>query len=469
MKLNHSTLDRLPADARRPDYIPSQQACGIVHLGVGAFHRAHQAVYTDAAMNAGERNWRIMGVSLRSRSVRDQLSPQDGLYTVSTKSEAPPEIRVIGAIADVLVAPENPAAVIEALASTATRIVTLTVTEKGYHQSAGGGLDMSAPAIAADLARSGPTTIFGFLAAGLHRRRQGSAGGLTLLSCDNMADNGKSLARSLDDFLEQYDPTLADWTRHNCSFPSSMVDRIVPATTDADRRTLSETFGLEDAGAVFTEPFSQWVIEDDFVGPRPGWEQHGAELVSDVAPYETAKLRMLNGTHSALAYLGLAKGLNLVSEAIADPQLGPLAQRLMREEAASSFSPAPGQNLSHYADELAARFSNPALPHRLAQIAMDGSQKIPQRWLSTLSVHQEAGRETPAILQALASWVLYVRGRSGAVDDPMRDQLARAWQSAGHAGIAGALFGANGLFREHWIASEAMLEQLDKHIRTQLT
>ncbi|MFY0638435.1 mannitol dehydrogenase family protein [Maricaulis maris] len=469
MKLNLSALDRLPAQARRPAYIPSQHACGIVHLGVGAFHRAHQAVYTDAAMNAGERNWRIMGVSLRSPSVRDQLNPQDGLYTVTTKSEARPEVRVIGAIADVLVAPEDPAAIIGALASTATRIVTLTVTEKGYHQSAGGGLDMNAPAIAADLAHSGPTTIFGFLAAGLHRRRQASAGGLTLLSCDNMADNGKSLARSLNDFLEQYDPSLADWARRTCRFPSSMVDRIVPATTDADRRMLSETFGLEDSGAVFTEPFSQWIIEDDFVGSRPGWEQHGAELVSDVAPYETAKLRMLNGAHSALAYLGLAKGLSLVSEAIADPQVGPLARRLMREEAATSFSPAPGQNLSHYADELDARFANPALPHRLVQIAMDGSQKIPQRWLSTLSVHQEAGRDSPALLQALAGWILYVRGTSWEVDDPMRDQLARAWQSAGHAGIASALFGSNGLFSEHWIASEATLEHLAKHIRTEMT
>lgn len=469
MKLSLSTLDRLPTHVRRPDYVPSHQACGIVHLGVGAFHRAHQAVYTDAAMNAGERDWRIMGVSLRSRSVHDQLIPQDGLYTVSTQSDARPEVRVIGAIANVLVAPENPAAVVEALASTATRIVTLTVTEKAYHQSAGGGLDKNSPAVAADLAHLSPTTIFGFLAAGLHRRKLTSAGGLTLLSCDNMADNGKCLARSLNEFLQEYDPALADWTQRNCSFPSSMVDRIVPATTAADRRALRETSGLEDAGAVFTEPFSQWVIEDSFVGPRPGWDQHGAQLVSDVAPYETAKLRMLNGTHSALAYLGLAKGLSLVSEAIADPQLGPLARRLMREEAAASFSPAPGQDLSHYADELESRFANPALPHRLIQIAMDGSQKIPQRWLDTLSARQEEGRDSPAILQALASWILYVRGTTCEVDDPMRDQLARTWQSAGHAGIASALFGESGLFREHWSASDATLEQLNKHIRTELS
>lgn len=375
MKLNHSTLDHLPSLVRRPDYVPSQQACGIVHLGVGAFHRAHQAVYTDAAMNAGERNWRILGVSLRTRSVHDQLIPQDGLYSVSTKSEAAPEVRVIGAIANVLVAPENPAAVVAALASAATRVVTLTVTEKAYHQSTGGGLDMNAPAVAADLSHRGPTTIYGYLAAGLRGRWRESAGGLTLLSCDNMANNGKSLARSLNDFLELYDPALADWTRHNCSFPSSMVDRIVPATTDADRRALSETSGVEDSGAVFTEPFSQWIIEDSFVESRPGWEQHGAQLVNDVAPYETAKLRMLNGAHSALAYLGLARGLSLVSEAIADPQVGRLASRLMREEAATSFNPAPGQDLRHYADELEARFSNPALPHRLIQIAMDGSQK----------------------------------------------------------------------------------------------
>ena len=280
-----------------------------------------------------------------------------------------------------------------------------------------------------------------------------------------MAHNGQKLARSLLDFLDDINPGLADWTRQNCTFPSSMVDRIVPATTGDDRDGLRELIGCEDEGAVFTEPFSQWVVEDCFNGPRPGWEEQGAELVGDVAPYETAKLRMLNGAHSALAYLGLSRGLNLVSEAIADPQIGPLVGRLMRDEAATSFNPAPNQDLSGYADQLEARFANPALPHRLIQIAMDGSQKIPQRWLATLKARQDAGRDSPAILQALASWIQHANGLANAVDDPMRDQLARLWQTAGQDSIAAALFGKKGLFTDHWTASDTALAQLTGHVR----
>lgn len=465
MKLTYSNINRLPARVRRPRYVPSEQSCGIVHLGVGAFHRAHQAVYTDAAMNAGERDWRIAGVSLRSQSVHNQLTPQGGLYSVSIKNAAASEVHVIGAIAKVLVAPQNPSAVIDALASPSTQIVTLTVTEKAYYQSTSGNLDMDAAIIASDLTGQQPSTIYGYLAAALNRRRQHSAGGLTLLSCDNMAHNGRRLYRSLTEFLEASDPTLAEWTRQCCTFPASMVDRIVPATTDDDRSALHADTGIEDAGAVFTESFSQWVIEDRFAGRRPTWEDHGAQLVSDVGPYETAKLRMLNGAHSALAYLGLAKGLNLISETIADPQIGPLVRRLMREEAATSFSPAPDQDLALYADGLEARFANPALPHRLTQIAMDGSQKIPQRWLDTLAARQKAGLDSPAILQALASWILFVRGATGQVDDPMRDLLARTWQSAGHTDIASALFGHGGLFASYWTASAAALKQLDTLIR----
>ncbi len=466
MRLNLANIDSLPAWVRRPGYVPSEQACGIVHLGLGAFHRAHQAVYTDAAMNAGERDWRIIGVSLRSPETREKLRPQDGLYTVSIKSDAAHDIRVIGSIADVLVAPENPQAVIDALAAPATQIATLTVTEKGYYQAANGdGLDQNAPAIANDRHGRSPSTIYGYLAAALAIRRQNSSGGLTVLSCDNMAHNGQKLARSLLDFLDDINPGLADWTRQNCTFPSSMVDRIVPATTGDDRAGLRELIGCEDEGAVFTEPFSQWVVEDCFNGPRPGWEEQGAELVGDVAPYETAKLRMLNGAHSALAYLGLSRGLNLVSEAIADPQIGPLVGRLMRDEAAPSFNPAPNQDLSGYADQLEARFANPALPHRLIQIAMDGSQKIPQRWLATLKARQDAGRDSPAILQALASWIQHANGLANAVDDPMRDQLARLWQTAGQDSIAAALFGEKGLFADHWTASDTALAQLTGHVR----
>src|SRR5690606_2495638 len=230
--------------------------------------------------------------------------------------------------------------------------------------------------------------------------------------------------------------------------------------TPADLDALEQRLGLRDEGAVFTEHFSQWVIEDRFAGPRPGWEKVGAQLVGDVAPYETAKLRMLNGAHSALAYLGLERGHTFVHEAIADPELRPLVERLMRDEAATSFTPAPGQDLGAYADALVARFADPALNHRLIQIAMDGSQKIPQRWLETLAFHQAHGRPCPAILEALAAWLRHVRGDARPVDDPMAEALRALWERSGRNGIAAALFGPHGAFARSWQADQATLDTL---------
>jgi fructuronate reductase len=240
-----------------------------------------------------------------------------------------------------------------------------------------------------------------------------------------------------------------------------MVDRIVPATTPADVDALEARLGLRDEGAVFAEPFSQWVIEDRFAGPRPGWDKVGAELVADVAPYETAKLRMLNGAHSAMAYLGLERGHEYVDQAISDPALRPLVERLMRREAATSFAPAAGQDLEAYADALVARFANPALKHRLAQIAMDGSQKIPQRWLASLAAHQAQGELADATLTALAAWLRHVRG-GPLVDDPLAAELAAAWHASGAGGIVPALFGPSGLLASPWqpgAEERAFLEQ----------
>jgi fructuronate reductase len=240
-----------------------------------------------------------------------------------------------------------------------------------------------------------------------------------------------------------------------------MVDRIVPATTPEDLDSVQATLdGVRDEGAVFTERFSQWVIEDKFAGPRPGWEDHGAQLVRDVAPYETAKLRMLNGAHSALAYLGLERGHMFVHQAIADPALRPTVERLMRAEGATSFVVAPGQDLAAYADRLLERFADPALNHRLIQIAMDGSQKIPQRWLETLAYHQHRGQQCPAILEALAAWLRHVRGDARPVDDPWAERLAQVWRDTGREGIAAALFGEHGLFAQNWRADPSALTQL---------
>jgi fructuronate reductase len=456
-RLNVAGIARLPANVQRPQYELPQRS-GIVHLGLGAFHRAHQAVYTDDAMAAGSRDWGITGVSLRSAQVREQLQPQGGVYTVTQSGAAGNEIRLIGAIRTVLVAPEDPLAVIAALAAPETQLVSLTVTEKGYHRQPDQSLDFAAPPVAADL-QGGAQTLYGLLARACALREQRALPGLTLLSCDNLADNGAQLERLLQQFLERCDPAAARWVRRECRCPASMVDRIVPATTAQDLSWLDAQLGAHDAAAVMTEPFRQWVIEDDFAGSRPRWEAGGAQFVTSVAPYETAKLRMLNGAHSALAYLGLAAGHEYVHEAIGEARLAALINVLMREEAARSFRPAPGQDLEAYADSLLVRFANRARPHRLRQIAMDGSQKIPQRWLDTLRICQSEGRRCAALLQALGAWIAFVRGDRFPVEDPAARELADLWQIFGVAGIAGALFGPGGRFPQ-WTATAADLDDL---------
>jgi fructuronate reductase len=438
--MSAETATALPDSVLRPAYDRQAQASGIVHFGIGAFHRAHQAVYTDDAMAAGDGDWAISGVSLRSPDVRDQMVPQDGLFTVAERSGAGTALRLIGSVRNVLVAPEAPDAVIAALAAPETRIVTLTITEKGYRPPESG---------------SSAKSVYDFLASGLARRRAAGLPGLTLISCDNLADNGSQLATLLGGHLDRVDPALAAWFRAECACPSTMVDRIVPATTAADRTALEAAIGMRDEAAVQTEPFRQWVIEDRFAGDRPRWEAGGAQFVAHVRPYEIAKLRMLNGAHSALAYLGLARGHVYVHQAMADPELSPLIDQLMRREAAPSVEAGPGHDLMAYADDLVARFANPALEHRLIQIAMDGSQKIPQRWLETLAWHQQRGSDCPAILSALAAWIGFVRGDAHSVDDPMAERLAALWREAGVQGIVEALVGPNGMFAASWVATDA--------------
>ncbi len=461
MRLGRETAAQLAASVARPGYDPAAQKCGIVHFGIGAFHRAHQAAYTDAAMAAGDRDWRIIGVSLRSGDVAAQLNPQDGLYTLVERSSDAVAMRLIGSVARVIVAPKAPDDVIAAIASPDTHIVCFTVTEKGYVRRADGSLDTDNSALASDLSGSVPRTIYGFIAAGLAMRKAAGLPGLTLLSCDNLADNGRQLRLLMRAYLEATNPVLADWFDTHCRCPATMIDRIVPAMTVEDRAWVADQIGLEDDGAIITEPFTQWVIEDDFAGPRPRWEAVGAQLVADVRPYEAAKLRMLNGTHSALAYLGLDAGHEFVHQAVADPEIRPVIETIMREEAAATLDPASGIDTVVYAGSLLERFANSALQHRLMQIAMDGSQKIPQRWLEPLAVNQAAGRSCPATLQALAAWVRHVRGDVRSVDDPQAQALAQLWQAHGANGIIEALFGSQGLFASTWVASEADQVQIN--------
>lgn len=419
-RLSPDTLASLPAEVARPVYDRDAHAVGIVHFGIGAFHRAHQAWYTDAALNldngnSGDADWAITGVSLRSAGVARQINPQGGLYTVAEQSGEGAALRIVGSVRNVLVASEEPDAVIAAVAAPTTRIVSLTVTEKGYCRRPDGTLDF-------ELAHS--LSFYYFVTQGLLARAKAGLPGLTLLPCDNLADNGAKLNALMLQYLERHEPDLVPWFKANCTCPSTMIDRIVPATTDEDRAMVAQVLGgLTDEACVVTEPFSQWVIEDRFAGPRPRWEAVGAQLVSEVGPYETAKLRMLNGAHSLLAYCGLKAGYEYVHEAVADPALRHLANRLMREEAAPTIAPAPGQDLEAYADALIARFANSSLNHRLIQIAMDGSQKIPQRWLQTLAANVAQGRQCPAILQGIGAWIHHLSGANGPVDDPMAERL----------------------------------------------
>ncbi len=431
MRLSPATIDGLPADVVRPTYDRARIKTGVVHLGIGAFHRAHQADVFDRALTAGDARWGVRGVSLRSPGVRDQLAAQGGLYSLVVRDGERAETRVVGAVAEVLVAPENPTAVVQALADPQTRLVTLTVTEKGYRlDPASGALIESDPEVAADLASLvAPRTAPGFLAAGLAERHARGLGPLTVISCDNLPHNGARVKDAVLAIARRHDPALADWIEGDCAFPQTMIDRIVPATTPEDRRELAARLGVDDHGMVKTEPFTQWVIEDRFAGPRPDFESLGVQITSAVGPYEDAKLRLLNGAHSAMAYLGGLAGLRFVHQVIAEPVFAAFVEGLW-DEAASTLDPPAGLDLPAYRRALKARFANAALEHRTHQIAMDGSQKLPQRLLAGAAIRLDRGQPIEAVALAVAAWMRWQDGRDEtgavhAVDDPLASEMAR--------------------------------------------
>jgi fructuronate reductase len=425
VRLSAETVASLPTGVARAGYEPASLGVGIVHLGIGAFHRAHQAVYIDDLLAQGAGDWRILGVSLRSPGARDQLVPQDGLYTLVVREGTEERLRIIGSIADVLVASENPQAVIGAIAAPATHIVSLTITEKGYcHDPSSGEINWNHPDIVHDLMNlASPKSAIGYLAAGLKQRMAAGAGPVTLMSCDNLPHNGTVLKAVLIAFVAKAVPELKEWLAANISFPATMVDRIVPATTDDDLARLETLLGMADKGMVKAEPFSQWVIEDDFAGPRPAFERVGAQMVADVRPFELAKLRMLNGSHSTIAYLGLFHGYQTVDQAMADPRIAQVVGALM-EEAAATLPSVPGLDPAIYAEALKARFRNAALQHRLSQIAMDGSQKLSQRLLGTIADLHAAGRAPQATATGVAAWMRHFSGPF--VNDPLADRLMAA-------------------------------------------
>jgi fructuronate reductase len=448
-RLSNATLPELPESVVLLAYDRSAVETGIVHLGIGAFHRAHMADYIDQILASGDARWGIVGVSLRSAGVRDQLNAQDGLYTLIIRDGDGDRLRIMGAVQNVLVAPEDPAVVIAAMAAPTVKIISLTVTEKGYcHDPAAGALNLDHPDIVHDLANtSAPRSAIGYLVAALTARRDNAAGPVTILSCDNLPHNGAVLAQVVKQFAGKVAPNLLDWIAANVTFPATMIDRIVPATTAGDREKLASELGVIDEGMVKAEPFTQWVVEDNFAAGRPALETVGVQMVNDVRPYELAKLRMLNGSHSTIAYLGLAKGYEFVDQAIADPEIRSTVEALM-VEAAATLPDIPGFDPGQYARDLIARFANPALAHRLAQIAMDGSQKLPQRLVQTVAESHAAGHEATAAAAGISAWMQHLHGPY--VNDPMSTDLLALAKAAGNHNdrLVDSLSSVNSIFGE---------------------
>ncbi|GAB2780949.1 fructuronate reductase [Halomonas shantousis] len=409
---------------------------GIVHLGLGAFHRAHQAVFVERNLaRHGGGPWGISSANIRSnRRLIDLLRERGQRYHVAEYADSRTlTLREIASIREALYAGEDGAdreALLTRMSAPEVRIVTLTVTEKGYYLNpAEGTLITDAPAIVHDIAQPhAPRTAPGMLVEALARRQAAGIAPFTVLSCDNMPDNGRRTRKAVVDLARERDPALAAWIEENVAFPCSMVDRIVPAMTETDFKRLHEV-GVDDAAAVACEAFTQWVIEDDFPQGRPDWEHEGVEMVADVAPFETMKLRMLNGSHSLLAYLGALDGVETVFDAVSREDFTALLKRYMRQEAAPTLAMPEGTDLDAYADSLLARFANDSLRHRLQQIAMDGSQKIPQRWLQGAQVLLEADGDIACTALGIAAWIRYtagndLHGNAYPVDDPMAGTFA---------------------------------------------
>jgi fructuronate reductase len=471
-RLSQQALAGLRDVAEVPAYDRGRVATGIVHLGLGAFHRAHQALYTEALLAAGDMRWGIVGVSLREPRAAEALSAQDHLYSVTERHGEAVRTRVVGALRGALFAPQTMPAVIAAIADPAITIITSTVTEKGYSQNPStGDLDLADPGIQHDLSNPDqPRTTLGVLAAGLRRRAADAP--ITIVCCDNMAGNGDTLRKLLVQYSSQLDAGLARRIETDIGLPNSMVDRIVPAATPDSLDWVAARLGLRDAAAIVCEPFTQWVVEDRFSGPRPAWEDAGAVLTSDVRPYQAMKLRLLNGTHSALAYCGQLCGLQTVSDAMLHPQLGAFARRLMLEDLRATVVAPAGYDVAAYCGALLKRFENPALAHRTQQIAMDGTQKVPVRWLPALRESLAAGVERPQLERALAAWLHYLssgRSDSGAalvISDPGAPALAERLRGAADAGAAvqAALAHASVFGASPWPASFAA--RLASHLST---
>jgi fructuronate reductase len=473
--LNLSSLSRVPA-AGRPRITPGDAGAGIVHVGLGAFHRAHQAVFTEDAMAAGGGDWGIVGVAPRSTTVIDALRAQDRLFSVTTLAPAGRSVRVVGSLAGLRHAAGDPNAVVQLLADPAIRIVTLTVTEKAYCLDPAGGRVLVDDELRADLAIDrAPRSVPGLLIRGLLARHRADAGPIALVSCDNMPANGHRLRHLVEHLAEA--TGRSDWVAANVTFPGTMVDRIVPASTAETLAVAAAELGVRDLAAVCAEPFSQWVIEDDFPAGRPARDLAGAVLTGDPRPWERLKLRALNGVHSAIAYLGALAGRDTIAEALEIPGMATVMRRFITDDVAPSLVPPEGVSAVDYGAEALERFANPAMGHTTIQVSMDGSQKLPQRVLHTILDRRAAGATPRWGCLVVAAWMRFVQGsrddgRPLPLDDPLADRIRErlATAPATPAGVVDALLGLDGVFAPELAGDDVVrlllvewLTELDKH------
>jgi fructuronate reductase len=437
--LRRATLATVPT-ASRPLIPPGELEAGIVHFGLGAFHRAHQAVYTEEAIAAAGGEWGIVAVAPRRRTLVDTLTAQDHLFSVTSLGSDDGQTRVVGALAGVRHAPADPYAVVALLADPAIRVVTLTVTEKAYLLDPASGRLRVDTALRRELGgQDPPESVPALLVAGLRARARADAGPIALVSCDNLPANGRLLHDAVTQAVTLIGADadqVAAWVHESVSFPGTMVDRVVPATTERTLATAQAALGVADLAAVAAEPYRQWVIEDAFPGGRPAWEAAGAVLTTDAGPYERLKLRTLNGVHSALAYLGALAGCDTIAAALKLPGLRAALERFVVEDIAPSLDPPDGVSVVEYGQSVLDRFANEAIAHRTLQVAMDGTQKLPQRILHTMAARRAAGAWPRWAALAVAGWMRFVAGQADdgrplPLDDPLADLVRKALAEAG--------------------------------------
>lgn len=472
--LNQANLAQLPSAVRQPGYERSALHPGMLHIGVGGFHRSHQAVYIDdLCREHGVTDWGYCGVGLldHDSGIRDALLGQDCLYTLIERSGSGDQARVIGAITGFLFAPENPAAVIEKMASAGTHIVSLTITEGGYYIDQGSGaFQEDHPDIVHDLNHPArPTSAFGYMLEALERRRREGLKPFTILSCDNVQGNGEMTRKVMLRLAELRSPLLHKWLAEEGAFPNCMVDRITPATTDADRSLAKERFGIDDAWPVVCEPFRQWVIEDHFCDGRPPFEKVGVQMTADVKPYETMKIRLLNAGHSAMGYLGYLAGYGYIHEIMADPLFRQYILELMNEEVTPILEPVPGIDLDAYKAILLERFANPAIRDQALRICLDGSAKLPKFILPTIREQLARGGPTKRLSLTVASWCRFLtgvdeQGRPIEIQDPMAETLQQHARAAGRD--PRPFLAIRGIFGEDLAQATPFVEQVEEALQS---